>query len=443
MNNLENISLNDFIKSTEAELKQQPQHTDQQPVNTNNTPDNKHRQEAKAAEKRSIIDRIKELPAKANHIAQRAKMWKTKSKHFFFYKKYLDRVKSGLYDKYGPEAPIYENRMKDDPVVILKGPAQEYLQEITHRLNLLYQEVLKMSKDLEDKVTAEQCIGVIKKYCSEYASDISSHGFKINQDKLRWDSKLLNATKFKIAKILMRDGERKIYGYTMRSMVQKGYPKSNYLIVTLFVDNPEEKPEKQRVADIFKSADSFEVIADSDKKDTFSVSGMTEAVLNKTVNNNIMNEIKLSRDNELKAFSHANIPNKKDEGEIIDDIWDGIRYSCKELLSRKEYLINCINVYFYMVLRIDNLAYKSINSMLEIENAHLDSHYKNQVHIGRKADTNKYDEEGNLVSTQTDRQIDYTQANRDKGMLYRKPNSELARKHNELHDITKKINDLN
>src|SRR5574344_667177 len=435
MNNLENISLNDFIKSTEAELKQQPQHAYQQPANTNNTPDNKHRQEAKAAEKRSIIDRIKELQAKANHIAQRAKMWKTKSKHFFFYKKYLDRVKSGLYDKYGTEAPIYENRMKDDPVVILKGPAQEYLQEITHRLNLLYQEVLKMSKDLEDKVTAEQCIGVIKKYCSEYASDISYHGSKINQDKLRWDSKLLNATKFKIAKILMRDGERKIYGYTMRSMVQKGYPKSNYLIVTLFVDNPEEKPEKQRVADIFKSADSFEVIADSDKKDTFSVSGMTEAVLSKTVNNNIMNEIKLTREAALKAFANANIPNKKDEGKIIDEIWDGIRDSCKELLTRKEYMIDCINVYFDMILRIDKLARKSIQSMLEYENVVMDKKYKGHLNVSHTKDKNDYTEDGQF-RTATDRHIDEVMENGNTyhGRIVRSENSK------EIRDAVKKVN---
>ena len=406
---------------------------------THNNPNNKHRVEAKKAEQKDLFDKLKELPHKANHVIQRARMFKRKLGNMGYYKKYLDRVESGLYERFG-SAEVLENQMKGDPVQILKNEAQQYIQEIVHKLNELYQEVLKMSKELEDKTTAEACINVIKKYCSEYASDTNKYGNKIDQNKLSWKTKLLEATKFKIAKILMRNGERKVYGYTMRNMVQKGYPKPNHLIVTLFVENPEEKPQRQTVKDIFTDVKSFEIIGNADKSDVFNVSGMTEAVLSKTVNNNIMNEIKLTREAALKAFANANIPNKKDEGKIIDEIWDGIRDSCKELLTRKEYMIDCINVYFDMILRIDKLARKSIEAMLELENASMDKKYKNSLNVSHTRDKNEYDENDNLVSTKTQRHMDAVERNGNTyhgGKIVRSKNSQ------EIRDAVKKVNKLN
>ena len=167
---------------------------------------------------------------------------------------------------------------------------------------------------------------------------------------------------------------------------------------------------------------------------------MTEAVLSKTVNNNIMNEIKLTREATLKAFANANIPNKKDEGKIIDEIWDGIRDSCKELLTRKEYMIDCINVYFDMILRIDKLARKSIEAMLELENASMDKKYKNSLNVSHTRDKNEYDEDGNLVSTKTQRHMDAVERNGNtyhSGKIVRSKNSQ------EIRDAVKKVNKLN
>lgn len=405
---------------------------------SHNNEKNVHRQAAETTQKKKggIVNKLKELPAKANHIKQRSRLWMTKMGHFSFYRKYLDRLQSGLYDKCAGEAPIYENRMKGDPVQILKNEAQTYIRDIVHELNGLYQQVLKLSDNLKDKVTAEQCIGVIKDYCSEYASETDAHGGRIDRDKMGWNKKLLDATKFKIAKILLRNGQHKVYGYTMRSMVQKGYPKANYLIVCLFVDNPEERPDKQVVSDIFSGPDSFEILADADKKDIFSVAGMTEAVLSKTVDNNIMNEIKLSRSNALNMFKAREIPNKKDEAKIIDQIWDGIKDASKELLSRKAYLIDCINVYFDMILRIDKLAYNSMKSMLEIEAEKLDKKYKNQSAFDRAKSTHTTDSDGNRV-TKTEDRINKQMAYRDNG---RSTNSEGKVKAKEVKDITKQLN---
>ena len=124
----------------------------------------------------------------------------------------------------------------------------------------------------------------------------------------------------KIAKVLMRNGERKVYGYTVKNMVLKDYPTPNHLIVTLFVDNPELRPEKQPVNQIFKSVESFEILADSDKKDIFNVSNMTKAALEKTVDNKVMNTVEQYKANALNHFKQADLENKKEQGKIIEKI---------------------------------------------------------------------------------------------------------------------------
>lgn len=400
MEQYENISYKDFLFSVEevkpSEKTENKEH--RAPAN----PQKEHMEEAKKAEKRTMWDDLKELPAKADNLKKRAQLWARKRKNLMFYKKYLDRVQSGLYERYADKAQVIENTMVDDPVLILKNQCPQYLHDVVEDINKLYQEVLNMSKSLESKTTAEQCIAVIKNYCNDYIGQ-NVKGEKVNQDKLSWKIKLLHTTKYKIAKILLRNGERKVYGYTTKNIVLKGYPKPNHLIVTMFVVNPEERPRKQPISDIFGSPESFEILADSDKKDVFNVANMTEAALTKTVDGKVMNEIKLSKDNAIQRFKATDMPDKKDEGKIIDEIWDGIKESCKELLSRKNYIIDCINVYFDMILRIDKLGVQCIDNMLALENADRDKRYDKHLGVGHKRDTNTYDKNGNLINTKYDR----------------------------------------
>lgn len=349
-----------------------------------NVKKNSHMVSAQKSQKHTLWDSLKELPAKADNINKNFQIWARQRKNLWFYKKYLDRVKSGLYERYAGEAMVEENVMVDDPVDILKGPAQQYIKYIVDGVNNIYETVLEMSKKLESATTADKAIAIVKDYASDYIhQDIKG---KETKENLSWHNRLLYSTKYKIAKVLLQNGERKVYGYTTKNMVLKGYPKPNHLIVTLFVTNPEEKPQEQSVTDIFKSADSFDILATSDKTDIFKVASMTSSVLSKTVDNKVMNDIKLFKDNALKAFKNAKMEDKKDQGKIIDSIWDGIKESCKELLSRKKYIIECINVYYEMILRIDNLAVKSINRMLDVEAEHTDKRYNKHSAIGHNTD---------------------------------------------------------
>ena len=398
---MDEIPNNDFLFSLEEDK------TDEKDSNHNlDMSKNPHMKEAKNAQKHTMWDSLKELPGKADTISKNFKLWANSRKNLGFYKKYLDRVKSGLFDQYGGEAQVTENSMLDDPVMILKNEAQVYIKEIVDNINKLYEEVLGLSKKLENSVTAEQCISIIKHYTSDYV-DQNKKGDRVDKDKQSWRNKILDSTKYKIAKILTRNDERKIYGYTSKNMVLKGYPKPNHLIVTMFVADPQEQPHEQSVRDIFNSVDSFDILARSDKEDIFNVSNMTKAVLHKTVDNKVMNEIKLSKSAALNHFKSASMDNKKEQGQIIDSIWDGIKEACKELLSRKNYIIECINVYYDMILRIDKLAVKSINAMLDVENAHRDKKYDKHLAFGHKGDLGDKVKQGvkNIATGKTGRNI--------------------------------------
>lgn len=424
---LESFSYKEFLYSMEKEKHREKENkkSDKDESNPKEEPVGRKRVvEIEKMDKDTFLDKLKELPAKAGAIKKRAQLWGRKRKNLFFYKRYLDRVQSGLYQRYADKAYVIENNMKGDPVEILKGEAQEYIREIVENINSLYEEVRGLSRELENKVTAEQCINTIKNYCKDVL-DQNIKGEKVDPDKISYKVKLLNATKHKIAKILLRNGEREVYGYTVRNSILKGYPKPNHLIVTLFVENPENPPSQQYISNIFSSADSFELLADSDKKDIFNVSNMTEAILTKTVDGKVMNEIKLSKDNAVNRFKGTKMPNKVDEGKIIDDIWNGIKDSCKELLNQKTYLIDCINVYFDMILRIDKLAVQSIKNMLDFENSERDHNYSRHLNVKHKKDDNYYRPDSDDIVTPYDRKMATQPLKREKKLNNRLNKSKL------------------
>jgi len=372
-----------------------------------------------------LFDKLQELPAKVGTLNKKFRLWLRQRKNLSFYKRYLDRVQGGLYYGYGDAATIKENHMIDDPVKILKGRAQNYIRSIIKDVNNLYETVIKMANELETKTTVESAIPIIQTYCKDALNENIS-GKKVDQEKLPWKIKLLNATKYKIAKILLSHRNvvgHEVYGYTAKNMVLKGYPTPNHLIVTLFVADPESYPVEQKVTDIFKSADSFSILADSDKQDVFNVANMMEAVLSKTVDNKVLNDIKENKNRALANFKNANIEDKKDQGKILDSIWEGINASCRELLSRKAYLIDCINIYFDMIMRIDNLGVKAIQEMLDVEAALSDKRYNrslNVAHSKTKDRDNKYRDD-----------YEYEKSSAGKRDQYRKIN-ETAKKLNRM-----------
>lgn len=371
------INFTDLEQSLEEEMKEKP--VEKPKKEDKHKPDLSHKVEQKGP-KKGLFDYLNEVPSKASTLNKKFRLWARKRKNLSFYKRYLDRVQSGLYKRYAGEAKVEENAMVDDPVQILKGPAQNYIRSLVKNINSLYETVTKMAADLENKPNIETAIPVIEAYCKD-AIGQNIKGSKVDSEKQTWKEKLIHSTKYKIAKILLSNRDTEVYGYTAKNMVLKGYPKPNHLIVTLFVENPDQLPAEQSVSDIFRTVESFEILADSDKQDVFNIANMTKACMEKTVDNKIMNEIKERRNKCISAFKNANIEDKKEQGKILDSIWDGLNGSCKELLSRKAYLIDCINIYFDMILRIDNLGKKAIQQMLDVEMAYNDPRYNKSLNV--------------------------------------------------------------
>ena len=404
------ISFYDFEYSIEKEMeeKQQVQKEEKPEPKKEEKPskekDLSHRVEQKNKNGgKNVFDYLNEAKSKASTITKKFQLWTRQRKNLSFYKKYLDRVQSGLYERFASQAIVTENDMVDDPVQILKGSAQNYIRSLVKNINSLYETVTKMAKDLESKPSVDSAIPVIQSYCKDIL-DQKISGKRIDENKLTWKEKLINATRYKIAKILLSNRDTGVYGYTPRNIVLKKYPTPNHLIVTLFVKDPEMKPHEQNVSDIFKSPESFEILADSDKQDVFNIANMTEAILNKTVNNKVLNEIKENKNICLTKFKNANIEDKKDQGKILDSIWDGLNASCKELLSRKAYLIDCINIYFDMILRIDELGIKCIKEMLNVEESVNDDRYNKSSKLNHFKDKNNRYSDGDSRSPDEKRQ---------------------------------------
>lgn len=336
--------------------------------------------------KKNFATKMRETYSKAEMLKTK---WKKDMQNVYntpFYVKYLDRVKSGLYERYGSEAEVLENKMRGDPVYILNNECKTYIQEIVHGINNIYTELLNTSKKLENAMSVNDAINIAKEFSKNVLSK-NLLGNSYNPDKDSWEGRIYKSTRLKIANVITRKGERKIYGYTTENMVLKKFPTPNHLIVTLFVENPEEKPDTQPVNEIFQDVNSFDILANAEKNDTFAVGKMIEAALNKTANDKIFNEIKFMRQNNIKNIKNAK--QKDDDIKIIDSIWDGMSKSCKELLTKKYYIIECINTYMDMVFRINRLAKNSIKSMLDVENKYRDKKYDRHLKVSHKGEVDK------------------------------------------------------
>jgi hypothetical protein len=356
--------------------------------------------------KKPISQKLQETKQKTQHRFKQFQMWARKRKNLGFYKKYLDRVKSGLYDRYGDDAKVRENEMIDDPTIILKDVVPQYIRDVVKDTNNLYTQFLDIAKRVGNAGNEKVAIAIIEPYLKGTLVQ-NIKGEKIKDD-IAWRKKLVQATRYKIAKILLRNGKHQVYGYTAKSITLKKKPTPNHLIVSHFVHNPNEAPQIQMVTNIFKSADSFDILADTDKKDIFNMGALSQAVLTKTVDGKIFNEIKLIKHAPGNKYERNNrMEDDKGNLNTLDDIWKGIMLSGREFLSLKNYFIECINVFYDMILRIDKLAVKSINQMLEVEATRRDDRYNQHLKLSKKRDKAIYDEHGELIGTRGDKKYGY------------------------------------
>ena len=319
-----------------------------------------------------------ELPKKVNKVMKRFKVFRNKAKNHFFYKKYIGRI-DGLFEKYGEEAKITENKMKGDPVDILKNEAKEYITNVSNIFNNLSTELLDLAKRMSTTNNPRESLTLVKKYAGVYASEIKKpKDIKGVMEK---------STMFKIAKVLLEGN--KIYGYTTDSIAENNkLPPANHTIVSLFIEDPHEKPSEQSVTDIFKSADSFKLIAKNEKEPIITVAEICNDLISKGISKNDVKKLKNFKVTSRKNFelSKGEILNdetvKKPKKEIVimrkqnSNIWNGIFNSIKRIVKMKGYVSELTDSYFTLMLRIDNLCKECVVSMLEIERMKKDERYK-------------------------------------------------------------------
>ena len=304
--------------------------------------------------------------------------------------KYIGRI-DGLYERYADEAPIKENGMKGDPVQILKDDAKDYIIDVSDKFTDLQIELLDMAKRFSTMSNPKEMLSYINRYCGMYKSEME----KAMQIPLA----MTKATRFKIANIILE--HNKIYGYNTESIVENGkIPPANHAMVSLFVERPDEQPFDQHVSDIIKDVSSFKLIASNEKKPIFETTQVCNNLISKGIQANDLKSLKkYKKENYRKVksniddyISEEEKPRKAKSQYIkqTKNIWKGIQKSAEYMANIKSYIVDLVNGYFIMMMRIDNLCKECVTSLLNVERFRKDERYKTGFDADKKNDNNQY-----------------------------------------------------
>ena len=328
---------------------------------------------------------LKGLGPKINKIRKQFKMFRMRAKNHGFYMKYMGRIE-GLYERYADEAIIIENGMLGDPVEILKEKGHEYISEVSNGFVDMQHELMDIAKKFASSANPKDMLNMLKKYGGMYMNDTAKSS--------SITSNFITSMRFKIGELILT--HNKIYGYTTESIAENGkIPPSNHTIVSLFVDKPDEKPFEQHVSDIFKSPDSFKLIAKNEKEPIFEVSVICSNLLTKGIQEDSYKMLKQYRKESKEKFElmlkelTATAENQKKEKRNMTKqfkyCWKAILAGYDYLVNTKGYISDLIQSYFVMMTRIDNLCKECLVSLLHTETMHRDERYN----TGHKADSLK------------------------------------------------------
>lgn len=325
-----------------------------------------------------IKNRIAAIPSQLTTLKKKADLFFQKRKNIRLYKRVLGKIPS-LYERYAGETQIDENIMKGDPVEILTTTATEYIINLGKHTGEISDKLITMMNNVANATNFETIKAQIESWIED--SPLKTKDGELSESKDKLSVRLRKATRAKLVEGIINNNQ--IYGYTPESMVLKKFPPPNHTIVSLFVENPFEKPHVQNVSDIFKSAESFEIMANSDKRNIFQISELQTAVLKNKITAETFKEIERKRKasmRKLKKNGFVETENdddklKKENEKMLKEALEGCKLSAKEIGQMKIYVMDCINVYFSMVIRIDNLALACINAMLMTEKQASDDQY--------------------------------------------------------------------
>jgi hypothetical protein len=314
-------------------------------------------------------DKFANIATTLSRARKKFALFARKNKNYFFYRKYLGRI-DHMYERYADTAKVMENRMNDDPVQILKGPAIEYINTYIEENVNLYKEIQSYADKIEDiGYDPEKCLQTLYPYLGKWKVQIK------NLKKL--PLMMIKATKEKIANTLLKNN--KIYGYTVESIVEKNFPPANHAIVSLFVYDSHEKPIEQSVSEIIKDVEDFRLIASNSKKPIFNVTNATHNLLSNGIQAKAINNVASKLRKTSKTAENDDGEAKKASKEArkqMKIIWMSIERAMNMTAAMKSYAAKLIDTYFTMMMRIDNLCKICVKSLLNSEHEVTDERMK-------------------------------------------------------------------
>lgn len=330
---------------------------------------NEFSEEGKVLDKiTETVDKISKGIKKAAITEKKISLWISKGKNLPFYRKYLGRMESGAWERYGSEAEVLENRMVGDPVIILRDEAKEAIKYLSSKIQTAFNTLSDISSQAESGCSLKE----LKKSVDKYVEERVNLNFVMEESKDNsYKFKIKRATATRIADALLWGGRRKIYGYTTESLVVKKLPPPNHTVVTLFVENPEESPTTQSVTDIFDGPESIRILASSEKTKDFNIFEEIKMGAMKSVDKDKLLVMRKTTSKMKSKFKKTDDPEDKERYEIVK----ALNKSINHLVKMQNYAIDCAVVYFDMILRVDKLARKSMEAILQVEQSHRDKNY--------------------------------------------------------------------
>lgn len=307
-----------------------------------------------------------------------------------FFKRWYGRIPS-MYSRYGSEATLPENNMKDDPVTILTSSGVQYLNRLSTDAETLFNNVLETCKKITSAGNLVAKLNCVKDYCKQYPIEEG-----INSDPKTIITQIKNETYYRIAKAIMQDND--VYGYSINGIVENGkFPTCNHIVVSLFIDNPHEKPQSIPVSSIFSNPESLLIFAKPEK--LYIVESTYRKSMSKILNNfnyKTTSTVIRNMDANYKMFT-SNLVKQSNKGmgmvsgeetggedikqakKIAKAIEKGMIDAVNSVIEQKRRCIQCVGIMYDMMNRIQQLAKRCIAAMHEVEVNKSDRNFKSGI----------------------------------------------------------------
>lgn len=334
---------------------------------------------------RKIKEKVSRVPVMMKTFSNKIRMFLQNKKTKWIFPKVRSKIDS-MYERYGDKAIVVENEFKDDPVVILKDKLTPDIIRIGKEVAILCDQVEQLMKKASSMQNPEGVINLAKEWIKGgKLPDLTAEGEKM--DKLSLKRQIVLATRARLVEIVMKNND-KIYGFTKPSCIVKALPPPNHFVVSYFLGNPQERPVEREVTSIFKSPDSFRIMATADKSDIFQVSELMNAVLKNKLDAETFERIEERRKKITENMKGA-FKNKADD-EIAKQLekdykecLKGFQEALEVMYKQKLFVAEIINLLGNMIIRIDKLCHKAILSMLAVEAEYSDPRYKGKLGAGQ------------------------------------------------------------